>query len=288
MFLIFIVSTYEGVRYTLEQNNITNNKVKAFVGGACASIVGQTIIVPFDVITQYIMLIGQNDAQTVPQSGVKNQTLPSQTVRNGTTAAKSSAPTCGAHTLSNEVKSVKGGRSTGHTSISFFNPLGIHTKGRSKAQIARDITVAIYRKDGFKGYYRGYFASVSTYVPSSASWWTFYQFFQDFYGALIPLHEKEMGFHNTIVQCVAAMSSGCASCLITNPLDLTRTRVQVQRRSFTETARRLWHEEKLKIFTKGLSARMTSSIIYSVAIIFGYETVKKWSVLDEYKDKIMW
>jgi len=27
---------------------------------------------------------------------------------------------------------------------------------------------------------------------------------------------------------------------------------------------------------------------YSIAIIFGYETVKRWSVHDEYKDKVMW
>ena len=33
---------------------------------------------------------------------------------------------------------------------------------------------------------------------------------------------------------------------------------------------------------------MTSSIIYSVAIIFGYETVKKWSVHEEYKPKLKW
>ena len=168
---------------------------------------------------------------------------------------------------------------------SFVNPLEIQTEGRSKAQIARDITVAIYRKDGIKGYYRGYFASVSTYVPSSASWWTFYHVFQDIYGVIIPTH---IGVPHTLVQCAAAMSSGCASCLITNPLDLIRTRVQVQRRTFAETARTLWQEEGLNIFTKGLSARMTSSVIYSVAIIFGYETVKKWSVLEEYKSKVLW
>ena len=56
--LFFLVTTYESVRHTLEQNNITNTKVKSFVGGCCASVVGQTIIVPFDVITQHIMLIG--------------------------------------------------------------------------------------------------------------------------------------------------------------------------------------------------------------------------------------
>ena len=52
--------------------------------------------------------------------------------------------------------------------------------------------------------------------------------------------------------------------------------------------RKLWKNEKMRIFTKGLTARMTSSIIYSVAIIFGYETVKKWSVHEEYKPKLKW
>ena len=84
------------------------------------------------------------------------------------------------------------------------------------------------------------------------------------------------------------MSAGCASCIITNPLDLVRTRVQVQRRSIRETVKTLWRHERFKVFTKGLTARMTSSVIYSVAIIFGYESVKKWSVHEEYKDRIKW
>lgn len=92
----------------------------------------------------------------------------------------------------------------------------------------------------------------------------------------------------TVTQCGAALSAGCASCILTNPLDLVRTRVQVQRKPIPETMRKLWNNEKMRIFTKGLTARMTSSIIYSVAIIFGYETVKKWSVHEEYKPKLKW
>ncbi len=93
---------------------------------------------------------------------------------------------------------------------------------------------------------------------------------------------------HTALQCASAMSAGCASCIITNPLDLVRTRVQVQRRSIRETVKTLWRHERFKVFTKGLTARMTSSVIYSVAIIFGYESVKKWSVHEEYKDRIKW
>ena len=137
-----------------------------------------------------------------------------------------------------------------------------------------------------KGYYRGYLAAICTYVPSSASWWTFYQLFQDVAGALLPVGDE--GIPNTVVQCGCAMSSGVTTSIMTNPLDLVKTRVQVQRRPFIETAVRLWRQERLRIFSKGLTARMTSSVIYSVAIIFGYETVKKYSVLEEYKDKVLW
>lgn len=194
----------------------------------------QTIIVPFDVISQHLMLIGQK--------------------------------------MDNSAKSSPG-----------TNYLAVNTEGRSKAQIVYDITRAIYVKDGLPGFYRGYTASLCTYVPSSASWWTFYHFFQEIYETVTPSFVPLMA-----LQCAAAMSSGCASCALTNPLDLVRTRVQVQRRSIPDTVRFLWRTEGLRIFTKGLTARMTSSVIYSVAIIFGYETVKRWSVYEEYKERIKW
>ena len=230
------VSTYEGVRHVLERQGITNSKVKAFVGGSCASMVGQTIIVPFDVISQHLMLLGQaSNSKVTPE-------------------AKASA-----------------------------NPFNITVEGRSKAQIAAEVARNIYLRDGLRGFYRGYLASLCTYVPSSASWWTFYHFFQEVYESVIPTFVPHTG-----LQCAAAMSAGCASCILTNPLDLVRTRVQVQRRPIPETMRLLWQSERFNIFKKGLTARMTSSVIYSVAIIFGYETVKKWSVHEEYKPKLKW
>ena len=64
---------------------MTNTKVKAFVGGCCASVVGQTIIVPFDVISQHIMLIGlaeQGAAQSKVKRSVTVNARPSQTLNN--------------------------------------------------------------------------------------------------------------------------------------------------------------------------------------------------------------
>ena len=122
----------------------------------------------------------------------------------------------------------------------------------------------IYAKDGFRGFYRGYMASLCTYVPSSASWWAFYHFFQEALWLLVP---ENASVSHMAVQCLSAMSSGCASSLLTNPLDLVRARVQVNRRPIPEIARQLWRQEGLNIFTKGLTARMSSSVLYRWALL---------------------
>ena len=228
------VSTYEGVRHMLDMNGMKDLRVKALVGGSCASIVGQTVIVPFDVISQHLMVLGISP------------------------------------------RASQGGDMTA-------NPLAINTEGRSKFQISCDITRTIYQRDGLKGFYRGYVAALCNYVPSSASWWTFYSVYQEVGSSTAP----DWAPH-TAVQCTAAVLAGCTTSLITNPLDLIRTRVQVQRKTIPDTIRVLWEAERFNIFKKGLTARMSSSCIYSLAVIFGYETVKKMSVLPQYKSSVAW
>jgi len=226
------VSTYEGVRHLLDINGMTNSRVKALAGGSCASLVGQTVIVPFDVISQHMMVLG-----LTPR---------------------------------------------GKSDLS-ANPLAVNTEGRTRWQITWDITRTIYVRDGLRGFYRGYVASLLTYVPSSASWWTFYSLYQDLGRDLSPSWSPA-----TLVQCVAAVMAGCTTRLIPNPLDLVRARVQVHRLSITDTIKTLWRSERMNIFRKGLTARMTSSSIYSLAIIFGYESVKKMSVLPQYRPLVAW
>ena len=42
------------------------------------------------------------------------------------------------------------------------------------------------------------------------------------------------------------------------------------------------------MFYKGLSARLVQSSMFSFFIILGYETIKRISLLDEYKDNVRW
>ncbi|XP_072405112.1 solute carrier family 25 member 44-like isoform X2 [Chiloscyllium punctatum] len=45
---------------------------------------------------------------------------------------------------------------------------------------AKDVVVQILRLDGPRGFYRGYTASLLTYIPNSALWWPFYHLYTAF------------------------------------------------------------------------------------------------------------
>lgn len=227
---VFYISTYEGVRHVLRDLGV-GQRVRSFFGGACASVVGQTIIVPFDVISQHAMVLGMG---------------------------------------------------MGKSSV---NPLGINiTPGRSRFNISVDIAKEIIRRDGFKGFYRGYTASLMSYVPNSALWWAFYHMYQDELFRVCPPYISTL-----LIQCVAGSMGGFTTTIITNPLDIIRARLQVQRIGSMRVAfRDLWAEERMNVFFKGLSARLVQSAAFSFSIILGYETIKRVAIDDKYKHLIRW
>lgn len=58
---VLYVSMYEGVRHVLSQDPFTSeldSRIKALIGGGCASTVAQTIVVPFDILSQHLMVLG--------------------------------------------------------------------------------------------------------------------------------------------------------------------------------------------------------------------------------------
>lgn len=121
--------TYEKVKDLLfEYRLVKDASVRASIGGAVGSLIGQTIITPFDVVSQHMMVIS----------------------------------------------SKKSDRNTNRFSI-FSNPLYIRDKDVKKCGLAYAIVRELYRTDRTKGFYRGYFASLACYVPSSALWWFFYE-----------------------------------------------------------------------------------------------------------------
>lgn len=163
--------TYEKVRDLLTKYaNIRDSKIKGLIGGGCGSLVSQTIITPFDVISQHMMVIG---GSTSKFGGFANPLL--------------------------------------------LNPCDVKKHGLTMAIIRE-----LYRRDGLKGFYRGYVASVNMYVPSSALWWMFYPIYSEILIGQVPLWTSHM-----LVQCAAGTLSGATVSILTNPLDVIRANMQV-------------------------------------------------------------
>nr|XP_061813314.1 solute carrier family 25 member 44-like isoform X1 [Nerophis lumbriciformis] len=170
------------------------------------------------------------------------------------------------------------------------------TKRRLTFGQTRDISVQIFAADGFRGFYRGYVASLLTYIPNSALWWPFYHFYACVYicwYVFVFLEQLSLmapsECPHLILQALAGPMAAATASTITNPMDVVRARVQVEgRSSVVETFKQLLAEEGVGAMTKGLSARIISSTPTSVLIVVGYETLKRLSLRDELVQSRHW
>ncbi|KAI6222761.1 hypothetical protein M3Y95_00928000 [Aphelenchoides besseyi] len=245
-------SVYEKLRnvFTTHTNIRSDQLVSALAGGA-ASVCTQFIFVPTDIVAQYMMVHNQSTAFSgSTKSAVVLDILKSDNLK---------------------------GRYT----------LGLR------------VIRAVYKADGLLGFYRGFFSSLIMYIPSSMVFWSSY------YQSLIWLKQRR-ALHLTngetrdlstlppadqkllLWQAISGAIGGMSAAIITNPLEVMRIRIQVHRTSYWETMRRMVKFEGTRVFSKGLLPRMISNAIYSCMIMIGYETVKRASVLPEYRESIVW
>uniref|UniRef100_G1PBI9 Solute carrier family 25 member 44 n=3 Tax=Myotis lucifugus TaxID=59463 RepID=G1PBI9_MYOLU len=165
-----------------------------------------------------------------------------------------------------------------------------HVRGNPEGQgvIAfgqtKDIIRQILRVDGLRGFYRGYVASLLTYIPNSAVWWPFYHFYAEQLSSLCP---KECP--HIVFQAISGPLAAATASIITNPMDVIRTRVQVEgKNSIILTFRQLMAEEGPWGLMKGLSARIISATPSTIVIVVGYESLKKLSLRPELVDSRHW
>lgn len=147
------ITTYELVRARTSEYSTV---IRGFLAGGCASIIGQTITVPVDVVSQKLMIQGQGD-QTV------------------------------------------------------------------KLKNSKTIVKEIVLRHGPIGLYKGYFASLITYAPTSAIWWSSYGVYTGLVGNIVPA-----GTYHMLVLAPSGVMAGVTAACMTNPLDIVRTRLQVR------------------------------------------------------------
>jgi len=138
---------------------------------------------------------------------------------------------------------------------------------------------SIYQTEGIRGMYRGYGATIAIYGPSNAIWWCVYHTTK---GALLPYYNNR---NEILMNGVASVAAATTSAILTNPLDVSKTRLQVMQKQLGERKTiftvlvSLWKEEGMKGMGRGLQARLVNMCIVSFFMITIYEKVKRMSVI---------
>lgn len=237
------ISTYENVRNYMNNNTSWNQGwMKSLVGGGIASVVGQTMVVPIDIVNQHIMLLNRSEKDN-KASNIKTQQA--------------------------------------RLKLRSLQELHIPDELRQRRfGTVRAVFSEVYKNDGIRGFYKGYFVSLATFAPNSALWWFFYEGYK---GQLL-FWMPEVIPRLFIMSCMAAPMAGVSSACLTNGADVIRARIQVRGGSVRSTVSTLLKEEGYKFWWKGLSARLLQSCVSSILILSLYEPLKKWSLKEEYRD----
>ncbi|KAA0170807.1 hypothetical protein FNF27_06504 [Cafeteria roenbergensis] len=143
---------------------------------------------------------------------------------------------------------------------------------------------SIYRGEGLAGVYRGYWATVGSFGPFSALYFAFYEAAKAAYlghaGPEAPRGAAQMPFWASLL---SGASAGAAASVLTNPLDLVKLRLQVQRggagldfgyTGLIQGLRRMAAEEGLRAMMRGAGTRVafhTPTTAISMAL---FETCK--------------
>jgi hypothetical protein len=163
-----------------------------------------------------------------------------------------------------------------------------------------DALSKILRNEGIRGLYRGYWAWIATEAPSSAVSFATYQFTKktiqkhDTYGYISRQGDSDdEGYYP--INIISGFIAGTVAGMVTNPIDVAKTRIQTQEYSNFSNSKitspkykgtlnaltTIVKEEGLIALTKGMTARVLV-LAPSSALGFGiFEIVKKWSLKEQ-------
>ncbi|EPZ31720.1 mitochondrial carrier [Rozella allomycis CSF55] len=152
----------------------------------------------------------------------------------------------------------------------------------------------IYLTEGWKGFYRGYIPYFIAFGPGSAVWWASYELFKkSLYSGWHFLQNKTgwpiadspsiSRYFNPLIS--GAMAGTCAV-LVTNPLDVARTRIQLLqydslkdrnslKKGFFNMIGEIYRKEGIRGMYKGAKPRIYVSVPGSSVAFIGYEALKE-------------
>lgn len=146
---------------------------------------------------------------------------------------------------------------------------------------------SIYQTEGFRGFFRGFWPYMIVNGPGSAVWWASYELCKRF------LHQWRNNYYRSGAEYISPLNSflsggfaGVISCIVTNPLDVARTRIQLlevqnQRErerlkmGFTTILKEIFAKEGLWGLYKGIKPRIFIRAPGSALAFVGYEILKE-------------
>ncbi|XP_049849254.1 uncharacterized protein LOC126318303 [Schistocerca gregaria] len=158
----------------------------------------------------------------------------------------------------------------------------------SRTRSVMSICRGIWRQHGLRGFYLGSGLTFVNYVPASAIWWTMYENLKAVFSRLVESRRRKeasdsfVAHKHSSASMLAGGVSGAVVTLLTNPLDVVKTRIQVEetglqravdRQSALRVIRNLYKVEGVAGFMKGLGPRIYLWIFFSVYSAMAYETI---------------
>ena len=142
-----------------------------------------------------------------------------------------------------------------------------------------EIIKSIYHEQGIQSFWRGTMAAYASYLPSSGIWWGSYEAYKH-------LICKEKSRQNLLGYSVAGVCGGVTTALLTNPIDIIRTRIQTQRGTYGSTKilpviGRLYKNEGILAFSKGLGARISLLVLEGILFADFYEIMMYFSKINK-------
>ncbi|KAI8617125.1 mitochondrial carrier domain-containing protein [Chytriomyces sp. MP71] len=136
---------------------------------------------------------------------------------------------------------------------------------------------SIYREEGLRGFFRGYFVTLGVFIPQSVIYFTIYEQCK-----MISRNHSE-----SVSPFVGYLvSSGIASTIsasLSNIFDVVKTRIQVASQtnydstSVIAVASKMYREEGgLMAFSRGISARVISLVPATMLSMTIFEVIKDW------------
>jgi len=137
----------------------------------------------------------------------------------------------------------------------------------------------VIREEGIRALYAGYTTTIIMNVPFHAIYFNIYEF-------LRKKLQNKGGTYSPSVHFFAGGGAGMVAAAVTNPLDVTKTRLQTQGdmlstghgrhyHGLVRTLKIIWHEEGIRGLTRGIVPRMifhsfSASILWTTYEYFKY------------------